>query len=585
MNLQPKDLVRTARRRRDQRDGGYILAITALMLLPLMAFTAFAVDLGAWYAQSTKMQRAVDNAALAGVVWLPDTSAATTAATKVLQSNGYTGQINVSFPSGGQQMKVSITRTGTQFFSQVITGKPSLTRSATAEFNKPVPLGSPANSAGNIINSVGACPQFQPTQNAGCGPQPMLWQAIQGPYETHANGDAYATLCKRGDDDATCTASSNKVATPRNPDYDPNGYEYALEVKPSAVGTPITVEIWDAIETGRVSWGTQSDINNQGRNPPPANIACDGRAAPWGSTLPTGFTASNCQTGDSGPTDRNGIPMQYQIWDNDGSDLTINFDTPLSGCERYIPRDTAANPTALATYKNKWVSLCTFTPTKPGVYPIRVKSSNITTGGVTIADNTGAKGWNAYALRATNGSTGGLRLYSLSTLSIWSNTPGSTARFYLAEIKPEHKGKKIVLDLFDPGDGAGTSTYTLQVLAPATGTFNTPATGNPVVPPQYGTVIPATNVVTSCKANLTGSTTRGGGTLSNASNCQVTTRDSSGQKYQDMWLRFEIQISPNYDCSTDCWWTIKYDFGSGAFPNDRTTWTLSVLGDPVHLVE
>jgi hypothetical protein len=64
----------------------------------------------------------------------------------------------------------------------------------------------------------------------------------------------------------------------------------------------------------------------------------------------------------------------------------------------------------------------------------------------------------------------------------------------------------------------------------------------------------------------------------------VTTRDGSGQKFQNGWLRFQIKLSSSYTCSTDCWWTIKYDFGgSGGLPNDRTTWAMTILGDPVHL--
>ena len=579
--MSPRRLLTWAARRRHsgKDDNGYILALTALMLVPLLAFTAFAVDMGAWYAQGTKMQRAVDNAALAGVVWLPDQTAAAAAATAVLQSNGYTGQADFTYPSGGQQMKVAITRSGTQYFSRIFTGQPSLNRSATAEFNKPVPLGSPANAAGNVINNVAQCPQFQPSQTAPCGPQPMLWQAIQGPYEVHSNGDAFATLCKQGDSAGTCAVASNKPATPRNPDYEPNGYEYAIDVPASAVGQPVTVQVWDAIEMNRTIGTTASGKD------------CNQAAAPFSGAWPGGanFTNQNCQTGDSGPnsggnpTSSNGIPMQYQIWDNDGSDLTVNFDTPLAGCELYIQKETTLVPAVEALYKNNWANICTFTPTKPGIYPLRVKSSNITRpNGTVVPDVTTSAGWNAYSLRVSTGNA--VRLYSLNTLSIWTNTPSSTARFYLAQIKPEHKGKKIVLDLFDPGDGAN-GTYTLQVLAPANPVFNTPAVGSPLVPPQYGTVVPATNVVTTCKANTAGSTTRGGGTLVAVPNCQVTTRDASGQKYQDQWLRFEIQLSPNYTCSTDCWWTIKYDFGVGAAPTDRTTWSLSVIGDPVHLVE
>jgi hypothetical protein len=553
---------------RAERDRGYVLVLTAVLAIPLIVITAFAVDLGAWYAQGTKMQRAVDSAALAGVVWLPDQAEATSAATEVLRRNGFNQTPTISFPSGGQQMRVAINGSGTQFFSQLVMRSPTFSRSATAEFNKPVPLGSPSNTAGNIINSVSSCPQFQPSQASGCGPQPMLWQAIQGPYETHGNGDAYATLCRTGRSGSQCGTPND----PSNPDYQPEGYEYAIDVPESAVGRPLTVEIWDAVSTQRA---TSTDSRN-------TTADCNRARSPWNGSWPSGFNYQNCQTGDSGPTDRNGLNMQWQIFDNDGSDLTVTFDRPLAGCELFVPRSTKADPAALETYKNKWVRLCTFTPTKAGIYPMRVKSSNIRRNGSTISDTTSATGWNAYSMRVTGSATA--QLYALGNLSMWTNTPGSTARFYLAKISPEHRGKKVILDLFDPGDG-NSGTYKLQVLGPATPTFNTPLGGSPLVPPQHGTTLPKTNMADSCKANTRGSPNRGGGTLSTVTNCEVTTRSGSTQYYQDQWLRFEIQLSNNYTCSTDCWWTIKYDFGSGSDPNDRTTWALNVVGDPVHLVE
>ena len=53
------------------RDDGYVLALVAIMLLPLLAFAGFGIDLGAWYGRATKIQRAADAAALAGVQELP----------------------------------------------------------------------------------------------------------------------------------------------------------------------------------------------------------------------------------------------------------------------------------------------------------------------------------------------------------------------------------------------------------------------------------------------------------------------------------------------------------------------------------
>ncbi|MEZ5226562.1 MAG: pilus assembly protein TadG-related protein [Acidimicrobiales bacterium] len=49
----------------DEAQAGYVLATTALLLIPLMIFAALAVDVGGWYAQATQAQRAADAAALA----------------------------------------------------------------------------------------------------------------------------------------------------------------------------------------------------------------------------------------------------------------------------------------------------------------------------------------------------------------------------------------------------------------------------------------------------------------------------------------------------------------------------------------
>ena len=74
-------------RRRDEH--GYVLALTALIILPLLLISAMAVDYGGWYSQGARMQRAADAAALAGVVWLPDLATATTVAQSTAKANGY----------------------------------------------------------------------------------------------------------------------------------------------------------------------------------------------------------------------------------------------------------------------------------------------------------------------------------------------------------------------------------------------------------------------------------------------------------------------------------------------------------------
>src|SRR5690606_17306949 len=81
---------RKAHRPRRLSDGGYVLALSGLLLVPLLAFTGLAVDLGAWYARAAELQRAVDAAALAGVTALPQgETPAVDMAIAVLRQNGF----------------------------------------------------------------------------------------------------------------------------------------------------------------------------------------------------------------------------------------------------------------------------------------------------------------------------------------------------------------------------------------------------------------------------------------------------------------------------------------------------------------
>lgn len=616
-------------RTRLKGEQGYILAMTALLLVPLMAFVSFAIDAGAWYAQTSRMQRAADAAALAAVVYLPNTTAAAAARDAVAAQNGFTTGVTGTVTSP-TKYQVTIQANGQRFFSS--TFDPSamnLSRSATAEFNKPIPLGSPTNKMGN---DVASCPQFQPSQTAPCGPQPMLWSSIQGPNTQFQSGDPYTTKCARTTDptaavSAAICSSGTGVNGATNDLYKPNGYSFAIDVKAADVGRNMPFQVWDAgsygrsvglpyteqttvvsmtsgsnlltrvsgaynfvaADVGRVVVGTGIPVgatiatrisNTQVRIS--ANVTsssasrtvtirtprapdCDSTLPPFNAAPYSGSIGSqNCQTGDRGSS-----PFELQIFENDGSDLTTNFTTPIAGCRLYV------GPGAdLATYKNRWATVCNFTPTQVGVYPVRVKSSNIA--GVTDTGD----GQNNFSMRLS-GSPAASRLYAIDDLSIWTNTPSSDARFYLAEVGTEHQGKRLQLDLYDPGDGNG-GDFTMQVFAPPSGAPNPVPTG--------GSTIPAAGLADSCRYNDTPSTFKGPNVTAPAGNvanlCTVTTRVGGVNKYNNHWLRIEIRVSDTYTCTTDCWWSIRYDFGgSVGIPTDRTVWSLTIVGDPVHLTE
>ena len=221
------------------------------------------------------------------------------------------------------------------------------------------------------------------------------------------------------------------------------------------------------------------------------------------------------------------------------------------------------NTTSGGANQNAWYALCTFTVSpswQGGIYPLQVKTSAIP--GVTDR----APATTPTRSRPTSTGTASVAVYGLNDLSIWTPATGTT-RFYLASISQAYAGHTLVVDLYDPGDGAA-GNYFMQFLAPPSGSpAYTPTHGHrglvPVLRPR-----PRTSAAPPATAAPTATSRR---------------RSSTTQIYNERWLRVQIAIPSTYTCSTDCWWTIKYDFGA-AVPTDRTVWVANVLGDPVHLV-
>ena len=465
------------------------------MLGVLMTMTALAVDVGSFYSRAAEVQKAADAAALAAVVWMPDDfTTATSAARDAAGRNGFTHGTNgitvvVSTVAGNpRQVRTTITDPSVPtIFGRMITNSISIRRDSVAEYVLAVPLGSPNSTFGN--QSVGAS-------------APNFWAAINGYSTGKSQGDPFATRC--GAASTTCSGI--------NPDYRPSGYLYGVEVPAGSAGRSLTVEIFDSIFVNR-GLGTETSD-----------------AIVGGSAMP---------------------PLQYELYEADATPLD-NADNPtLSGrCSTGPGRlifDTSNTAGEISTYKNQWTTLCTFNVTRTGVYPLRVKSS-----GISSQPDQG----NATAQYAVRGSLSGggaqPRVYGLGDMSIFTGNTG-TSSFYLAEVPAIHAGKTFEVELFDPGDGS-SGTYKLSIVKPD-------------------------GSVAACRY------TNSSGTFGSSGTCTITTRNSSsGSVYDGKWLTIRVDLGATYTCGTDCWWKVSYDFGGGT-PTDRTTWRANILGDPVHLVE
>ena len=561
-------------------DGGFAIVITGLMLIPLCIFTAFAVDVGIWYAQAARAQRAADAAAMAGVVWLPTTADAVSASDASLarnwpwagtppSCNTTTGNVTVTCAAvNAVQWQVAVSAASTVVFARLAgVNSQTIGRSATAEFNRPVPLGSPLSSFGNQLPGAPGCtdPDHNLPSAFACSAVPAVpnfWATINGPYESHANGDPFSTRCwgdRKVLSPPACTdpaTSANLQVNPAppgghaelNPYYQPDGYLYAVDVK-----TPGTVqlEIYDAAYDARV--------------------------------LDTTETGDGCGVIGCGAFDGLGPTTEFTLYDWSGSAFQTN---PSSGNEMKTKGKCSGAPADLSgaastgtlvaaphssiapsVYKNKWTTLCTFTVTAStvGIYPLRVRVDDIPGlcpfTNVWTPDGCGGGGQNSFAIKSTCTCTS--QVYAIDNMAIYSNWDNFTTVFNLADIQPTTAGKTMMLDLYDVGDGFGVGTITL--------TQPLDAGGNPVPPYACDWVRSANQGGPSNGASATG-----------VNPCSITVGGATS--FNNQWARVTLLLPVGYSCApAACWWKINYSFAG--HPHDHTTWALNIVGEPVHLVQ
>jgi len=428
-------ILRRFTRRHEGDDQGMALPLVAVMMIVLLGVSAFAVDLGWLYLNAARVQRAADSAALAGVVFLPgDTTGVNNNIFGAANANSYDiGTINNAPVAGGgpddldwrqladNKLEVTLATAIPTFFVKLF-GFDSfdITRVATAEYVKPVPMGSPANcfgiggsttDAGLVTNGVNAravCNGY--TQN--------FWAAMNGRRTAKEHGDPYGVECITGN--GGCGGGINS-------DYDPN-YYYGVEMP--AGKTFLDVWIWDGGFYDRASFAEAGDEESLG----------------------------NSASG--------GTNMTFTLFRPDDTPLNPTNNTVVTTCSTGGPNPTTINSGAdSGTHLNRWFRLCRFAPAggvPAGIYVVKVQN------GGNIGGN------NGYSIMASSNNisaTSFPRLFAIDDMSIFTNSASGTATVYLAEVEPVHANKTLELSFFDPGEGAGNATMTV-VPPPGVGTVS-----------------------------------------------------------------------------------------------------------------
>ncbi|MGZ8753262.1 MAG: pilus assembly protein TadG-related protein, partial [Acidimicrobiia bacterium] len=197
-------------------EGGVVLVWLALMMVVLLGMGALGIDVAHLQHVKADAQKAADAAALAGAVYLPDDAAAgANQARSVAGKNGFTDVPEaVADSTRTSQMNVTVRKTVDNFLAGVLgVGSSTVTAKASAEYLKPVAMGSPTNQYGNDPETGSGGPT-NPTDT-----YPNLWAMVEGGGTQKHNGDAFLA----NDCVADSSTGSPDNCSGGNSDYDANG--------------------------------------------------------------------------------------------------------------------------------------------------------------------------------------------------------------------------------------------------------------------------------------------------------------------------------------------------------------------------
>jgi Flp pilus assembly protein TadG len=550
-----------ARAQRSDERGIAVIWFCVVLFL-LLGVAAIAVDLTRGLLVAQQAQNAADSAALAGVVYLPGNSAtAKSTALDNARENGFQNGVNNVTVVAAQQadptrLRVDVTRTVSTFFAKAI-GFDTLTvhKSATADYDPPVSMGSPANTFGN---------QPDCTNCSTAASDPYLWANVEGPSTAKQQGNAFlGNSCSLPADN--CSSS--------NSDYDANGYYYAVNY--AGAGAELKIDVfdapfvWVADACNRTSLTNLYNARVAAGDPDAARYA----PGPWGPAPSAGQYCTGDTSFDGGA---NPTTTQFTVLAPDNTPWN-NTDNPVAACNGaaqpvsvpgFKDADVAYNdPTARQQFR-KWWTLCDISSPQKGNYLVQVTT-------------TSGNGNNNFSLRAYGGAAAfadpNVSIAGTNRMAVFANSPTSAnSEFYLVRVLPSSTNRTLHLDFYDVAD-AGTGSGTLQVLPPSAATLN-------------GSTMTS---FSGCEyTNPAGSTTTGtlplrqfSGT-GGSNNCTVSNITSSD--YQGKWVSWKVPIPSGYSCNPadpfDCWVRIRFGGFTGGV-HDVTTWQASLNGNPVRIVK
>jgi hypothetical protein len=449
--------------------------------------------------------------------------------------------------------------------------------SATAEYLKPLSMGSPSNQFGNDPDSSITWPVSATSPPAS---YPNFWGNIAGGNSTKTNGDAYAAdNCNTSTDG--CTGSGNG----KNINYVANGYYYVVDF--TGAGTvdlqafdPAFVHVGDNCNDGSANLAGAAALNSVPSYPQGNNalgkLDWAKRYAPVTTSSQTDAGLRYC-TGDnlfdSGPAPATTYTVLKAVVPGQPSTAQPVCQVTYPGYKGDLAAMLGTNgmvagaPGPLSTYFRQWNTLCQVSGNTGDEYFIQISTDH------------GSAGHNRFALRAeTSAGTAASQVTVAGNtyMGIYANVGGGQlSQFYLARVPSAASGHTLVLNFYDIGDAAGDPTNSLQIVPPTDSNVGANFTGCKWTGSGNDAIGYGINTTSAPWGPLTGIT-----------DCKISSVNYGGT-WNGQWSTITIPIPTNYTCNDadqlGCWLKINYKFASSI--NDTTSWNAYLLGDPVRLTQ
>jgi hypothetical protein len=562
-----------------RHEGGFVLVWLALMITALLGIAGLAVDVANWYFQANRQQKAADAAALAGAVFLPaDTTQAYSTAGSLADKNGYKNGVSATTVTAQQESKptrlrVTITRTVNNFFGGLLgVGNTTISRTSVAEFAGPVPMGSPSNVFGNEPPADGQWSSV--TGNSS------FWVNVAGAQTTKVSGDQHqAAACASGVDGCSSGTNVDYFSLSGAPDPQYQGYFYNVRVMNPPPGQKLAIEVFDPAFVQVGDTCTSSFLNSA--------TAIDPVRYATGPNSPY-CTGDHKINATCNPPDQSCLPVTtftFRAPDNTPWSLTDNPVISTGSCatRTYQPFQGDLGPKingdpTFASYFRKWARVCEIPATDVQTYLTSVGGIyedfliQLRTNASTNNQSAPGAGHNRLSIRGALIDSGGsingsaVSINASQTMALYANATGADTRFFLARVLPGADGQVLNLQFFDIGDASVVSCGSPP--CSATGVL---------------TVLPPAEYASSF-SNCT-YTPPGSSTYSSMPGCSVTSTSAFNGKL----IKVRIPLPTGYTCNTSsvtgCWVKIRYTFPASVQAADTTTWSASIEGDPVRLVE